>query len=112
MDLPFTLPAWLPWWAALAALLPVLLFALAFLLMPFSVIGVKTRLEAIELRLDEIQMEVRRLSNRLPDMSGVRLADETPPALGRPDPVPIVRPTMPPPIRPASTGRERIEPRL
>lgn len=111
MELPFELPAWLPWWAALAALLPLLLFALAFLLMPFSVIGVKTRLEAIEVRLDEIQAEVRRLSNRLPDLSAARLADEAPPVLGRPDPVPMPRPTMPPPVRPGP-GRERIEPRL
>jgi hypothetical protein len=39
---------------------------LAFLFMPFSVLGVKTRLEVIELRLDEIQQEIRHLALRLP----------------------------------------------
>jgi hypothetical protein len=34
--------------------------------MPFSVLGVKTRLEVIEGRLDEIQQEIRHLALRLP----------------------------------------------
>jgi hypothetical protein len=65
MSLPFTLPDWLPWWVPLAALLPALLYGLVFLLMPFSVIGVKGRLEAIEARLDEIQAELRQPGYRL-----------------------------------------------
>jgi hypothetical protein len=36
-------------------------------LMPFSVFGVKGRLEAIEARLDEIQGEIRSLALRLPE---------------------------------------------
>lgn len=55
-----TLPDWVPWWVPLVLLLPVLLYGLAFLFMPFSVIGLKSRLEAIEARLDEIQNELRR----------------------------------------------------
>ena len=61
------LPDWLPWWVPILVLVPALLFALAFLLMPFSVFGVKGRLEAVEARLDEIQGEIRSLALRLPE---------------------------------------------
>ena len=67
MTLPFTLPDWLPWWVPIVLLVPALLYALAFLFMPFSVIGVKSRLEVIEARLDEIQGEIRHLALRLPE---------------------------------------------
>ena len=59
-----TLPDWVPWWVPLVLLLPALLYGLAFLFMPFSVIGLKTRLEGVESRLDEIQTELRQLSSR------------------------------------------------
>jgi hypothetical protein len=65
MSLPFTLPPWLPWWVPILVLVPAILYALLFLLMPFSVIGVKGRLDVIEARLDEIQGEIRTLSLRL-----------------------------------------------
>ena len=35
--------------------------------MPFSVFGVKARLEAIDERLDELQSDLRALTHRLPD---------------------------------------------
>jgi hypothetical protein len=60
------LPDWLPWWVPLALLVPALLWALSFLFMPFSVFGVKSRLELIEARLDEIQNEIRHVALRLP----------------------------------------------
>ena len=60
------LPDWLPWWVPLVLLLPTLLWALSFLFMPFSVFGVKSRLEVIEARLDEIQNEIRHVALRLP----------------------------------------------
>jgi hypothetical protein len=66
MNMPFALPDWVPWWVPLVLLVPALLYALAFLFMPFSVLGVKTRLEVIEARLDEIQQEIRHLALRLP----------------------------------------------
>jgi hypothetical protein len=66
MNMPFVLPDWVPWWVPLVLLVPTLLYALAFLFMPFSVLGVKTRLEVIEVRLDEIQQEIRHLALRLP----------------------------------------------
>ncbi len=64
---PLTLPDWLPWWMAVAILVPCVLFALAFVLMPFNVFGVKGRLDMIEARLDEIQGEIRALALRLPE---------------------------------------------
>ncbi len=73
MTSPLPLPDWVPWWVHLAILLAVLFAALMFVLMPFSVFGTKSRLEAIEARLDEIQGEIRSLSLRLPEPS---LAEE------------------------------------
>jgi len=66
MNTLITFPDWVPWWVPLVLLVPALLYALAFLFMPFSVLGVKTRLEVIETRLDEIQQEIRHLALRLP----------------------------------------------
>jgi hypothetical protein len=60
------LPDWLPWWVPLVLLVPTLLWALSFLFMPFSVFGVKSRLEVIEARLEEIQSEMRHVALRLP----------------------------------------------
>ena len=57
-------------------LVPLLLYALAFLFMPFSVIGVKGRLDVIEARLDEIQGEIRHLSLRLPEAGRIADYDE------------------------------------
>jgi len=70
MTLPFALPAWVPWWLPFLVFVPGLLYLLAFLLMPFSVFGLKGRLEAVEARLDEIQAEVRHLALRLPEPVG------------------------------------------
>ncbi|MDE2517425.1 MAG: hypothetical protein KGL12_15470, partial [Rhodospirillales bacterium] len=77
MTLPFALPDWLPWWVPILLLVPTLLYALAFLFMPFSVIGVKSRLEAIEARLDEIQGEIRHLALRLPEPARAPEYDES-----------------------------------
>jgi hypothetical protein len=99
MSMP-ALPDWLPWWVPILVLVPALLYALAFLFMPFSVIGVKSRLEVIEARLDEIQGEIRHLALRLPEMSRAADYDEIyapEPTVqsGRPPPV-ISRPPIPP----------------
>ena len=76
MTLPFALPDWLPWWVPIVLLVPLLLYALAFLFMPFSVIGVKGRLDVIEARLDEIQGEIRHLALRLPEVGRAADYDE------------------------------------
>lgn len=67
MTLPFAFPSWAPWWVPLVVLAPALLYGLVFLAMPFSVFGVKARLDILEARLDEIQGEIRSLSLRLPE---------------------------------------------
>ncbi len=76
MDLPFTLPDWLPAWAFLLLAIPALLFVLAFVLMPFSVFGVKARLEAIESQLDAMTEELRNLNFRARGISGRSYADD------------------------------------
>ncbi len=70
-----TIPG-MPAWTGLATLLVILLFALAFLAMPFSVFGVKSRLEAVEAQLDEMHAELRGLSARLADAPRRVVVDE------------------------------------
>jgi hypothetical protein len=99
MTLPFALPDWLPWWVPIVLLVPLLLYALAFLFMPFSVIGLKSRLEVIEARLDEIQGEIRHLSLRLPEAGRIDY-DEVyapePTVQPRAAPRVVARPPIPP----------------
>jgi hypothetical protein len=93
------LPEWLPWWVPLALLVPALLWALSFLFMPFSVFGVKSRLEAIESRLDEIQNEMRHVALRLPATggNGPDYDDVYPPGMQEPHTDRILsRPPIPP----------------
>jgi hypothetical protein len=120
MSLPFTLPPWLPWWVPILVLVPAILYALLFLLMPFSVIGVKGRLDVIEARLDEIQGEIRTLSLRLGEpVRGSYRPDEdaydTNPLPPRPNagvaPAAYSRPPVPPAPDPYSyddRGTERL----
>lgn len=110
MDLPFTLPVWLPWWVPIVLLVPALLYGLAFLFMPFSVIGVKSRLEVVEARLDEVQHEIRQLVLRLP-APGARVTDfeevYSPPGMERRREAPVVtRPPIPPAPRDAQSRGE------
>lgn len=115
MTLPFTLPDWLPWWVPLLLLVPALLYALAFLLMPFSTIGVKGRLDVIEARLDEIQGEIRSLALRLrePGVSDYRGADFEEVYAPKPDDAAARGPTISPrpPIPPAAHELEDRPPR-
>jgi hypothetical protein len=111
MTLPFTLPDWLPWWVPIVLLVPALLYVLAFLFMPFSVIGVKSRLEVIEARLDEIQGEIRHLALRLPEAGRGNDYDE----VYAPEPLEPPRRAQPmatrPPIPPASHELDDEPPR-
>lgn len=101
MTSPIPLPDWLPWWVPILLLLPALLYGLMFLFMPFSLIGVKGRLDAIEARLDEIQGEIRSLALRMPEPLPRAHFDElyAPPppdaAASRAEPV-LSRPPIPP----------------
>ncbi len=124
MTLPFTLPDWLPSWALLLLALPVLLWALAFLLMPFSVFGVKARLEALEAQVDALQDDLRTISMRMSGAlsPGSRSSDafEDVPDFGRlkksrTSLAPEVEEELPPPPRgePVPTPqsvRERLSP--
>lgn len=91
-----TLPG-MPGWTGLAALLVLLLLILAFLTMPFSVFGVKTRLEAMETQLDEMQAELRAMSARLADAPRRVVVDEL---------------DMPPRPVERGAGAGRAEPRI
>jgi hypothetical protein len=108
----------LPEWTGLLALLLLLLVGLAYLLMPFSVFGVKGRLDSLEAQLDDIQNEIRSLALRLPD--GPRRAPaedwvELPGRAARPVEEAPRRsaPPVPPPATWPEDGRGgRAEPRL
>jgi len=122
----------LPEWSGLVVLLLGLLFLAAFLAMPFSVFGLKSRLDAIEAQLDEVQQEIRSLALRLPEPMAARRrpmgaeeAYEEPPP--RPDPAyrddraARMTPPIPPPPSWPEGGRDgggrdgggrRMEPRL
>lgn len=114
------LPGGLPWWASLAILVPVALYGLLLLAMPFSVFGIKGRLDHIEMRLDEIQEEIRGLAFRFPEPS--RQAPVLPPAHSRATPLSNAtlaeqhEPTRPysdsNPRKPMPERGERFEPRL
>jgi hypothetical protein len=101
MTMPFTLPDWMPWWVPIVLLVPAILYGLAFLFMPFSVIGLKGRLETIEARLDEIQGEIRSLVLRMPEPSRALDFDEV---YGQDAPRRTAAQAVParPPIPPAS----------
>ncbi len=58
----------LPAWSGLGVLLVLALFALAWLCMPFSVFGLKSRMEMMEAQLEDIQGEIRALAMRLAEM--------------------------------------------
>lgn len=110
----FTLPDWLPGWAALLIAVPFLLYALLFLLMPFSVFGVKAKLDALEAQIDALQDDLRTLSaarrlapDDVPNFSIIKNRQreevkeaETPRPIAKPSDWPVAKPTG------------RLEPRL
>ncbi len=113
MTIPFTLPDWVPAWVSFALVVVAVLFLLAFLLMPFSVFGLKGRLEGVEARLDEIQREIRSLALRLPEPGRVEYESDGDERRR------WAQPDRPPPIPPRSLGpntpagrRSRSEPRF
>ncbi len=116
MSFPWTLPDWLPWWALTLAIVPALIYLLLLLMMPFGVFGVKDRLAVIELRLDEIQAELRQLPQRLAEpepLETERFAE--PPrraAAWQPEPEPEPEPPPSHPPRRAAERPDRAEPRL
>ncbi|MBX9752913.1 MAG: hypothetical protein K5Q68_25215 [Roseococcus sp.] len=91
-----TLPG-LPEWTGLVALLVLALLALCLLVMPFSVFGVKGRLESIEAQLDDLRGDLRVLAARQPEAR--REVWE-------------VAPTLPEPPPPSPGPSGRAEPRI
>ena len=135
MTLPFAFPDWMPWYLQLIVVVAAILAGLAFLAMPFSVFGLKSRLDTLESRLDDIQSDLRTLTQRLPEPARgpydapaiLRAATATPPRETAPPPPPPIPPTAwdpePPPreirsptlraaARLGDAARERAEPRL
>lgn len=108
----------LPDWTGLVVLLVLGLALLAFLAMPFSVFGVKARLDQIEAQLDEIQTELRAFVLRHEAMPRRRMqTDEDwvePPAAPLRAAEPLrAKPPVPPPAAWAPENRaSRVEPRL
>jgi hypothetical protein len=88
-----TLPG-LPEWTGLVALLVLLLLAICLLVMPFSVFGLKGRLDSIEAQLDDLRADLRLMAARAPETRRDAW-DATPP---------------PPPEPPSPSGR--AEPRI
>jgi hypothetical protein len=116
--LPFTLPDWLPPWAFLLIALPVLLYLLIFLIMPFSVFGVKARLDNIEQQLESLHEELRFLANRNTSRPTRPIEDDdydvpnfTRMKTGRtttPEPQPYYKPIPPAPLTPTSDPRDKL----
>ena len=52
-------PEWVPLWGQLLVLAVGIVFGLAFMMMPFAVFGVKSRLAELSLQLEELQAELR-----------------------------------------------------
>jgi hypothetical protein len=115
MTIPFDFPDWMPGWLQLLVVVVGVLLGLAFLFMPFSVFGVKSRLEGVEARLDEIQGEIRSLALRLPEPGrGAGFDDDS--VVLRAS-APLRDPRATPPIPPAaweteSGVREQLSPTL
>jgi len=103
-----TLPG-LPEWTGLVALLVLLLLALCLLVMPFSVFGVKGRLDSIEAQLDELRAEMRVLAARMPETRRTGWQSTTdidlPQVPVRPD---VLPPEQHPVIQPAGRSEPRI----
>lgn len=106
-----TLPG-LPEWSGLAALCVLLLLAGCLLLMPFSVFGVKGRLDAIEAQLDEMRAEMRAMLARQADPRASRDWAPPPQVDDFVDPVPRADPPPLPPTQPPVHTAGRAEPRI
>ena len=104
------LPDWLPGWAVGLIVAIGALYLLLLLAMPFSVFGLKGRLDEIDVRLDDLHADLQAILRRLPATRGAPLPEDPeeappPPALAPPPPA-----VAPPPRRPAPP--QRREPRL
>ncbi|MFN6953578.1 MAG: hypothetical protein ACK4PG_02150 [Acetobacteraceae bacterium] len=103
----------LPEWSGVVVLALLAVVALAYLLMPFSVFGLKGRLDRMEAQLEELTGELRTLSQRLALGPRAAAEDFTPhPAAPPPAPRDVPPPSRIAPIPPPPVRGERAEPRL
>ena len=96
------LPDWLPGWAAGLFIAIVALYALLLLAMPFSVFGLKGRLDEFDARLDDLHADIQAILRRLPATRGEPIPEDAP------------EPAAPPATSQRRTGQPplRREPRL
>ena len=108
-----TIPG-LPSWVGLVILLAIGVSVLAFLAMPYSVFGVKSRLEAVEAELADLRSEIRALLRQPGPAARAPVEEDyvAPPRRAAPcmAPEPSFAPPVPPPA--ARPVRGRAEPRL
>ncbi|MBB2204981.1 hypothetical protein [Gluconacetobacter takamatsuzukensis] len=96
--MPFPFSDWMPWWLQLALLILGMLFLFLWMLVPFAVFGVKGRLDALALQIEDLQAELRVLA--------VQPEDRVPVSAPAPRPAPAAAPVVepvapaPPPARP------------
>jgi hypothetical protein len=122
MNAFLSLPDWAPGWLGPVLMILGALFALAFLLMPFTVFSLKSRLDQIEMKLDELHAEFQSMTVAEP-----RTVRAPPPAWPEPaaesdrypvhPPIPpmvprgaAVRPPEPPPEPRRDPYRDQLRP--
>ncbi len=104
----------LPSWSGTLVLALLAIVALAYLLMPFSVFGLKGRLDRMEAQLEELTGELRTLSQRLAMGARATPAEEFTPHPAAPLAAPrdVSPPARTAPVPPPPMRGERAEPRL
>lgn len=108
----------MPSWVGFVLLLAIFVSALALLAMPYSVFGVKSRLDAIEAEISDLRAEIRALVRQPPPVATPARAVEedwvAPPSRAQrpPEEPRMAPPVLPPPARAERPSRGRSEPRL
>lgn len=108
----------LPAWVGFVLLVAVAISVLSLLAMPYSVFGVKSRLEAIEAEIADLRTEVRALIGQAAGAAPpARVTEEVwvpPPsrAARQAEDPRLTPPVPPPPARAERAARGRAEPRL
>jgi hypothetical protein len=108
----------LPSWVGFVLLLAIAISVLSLLAMPYSVFGVKSRLEAIEAEIADLRVEIRAILSQAPAAAPPARASEEiwvppPSRAAAPTEEPrLTAPVPPPAARADRPGRGRAEPRL
>ncbi len=105
-----SLPDWAPAWLGPVLVILGALFALAFLLMPFTVFSLKSRLDQIEEKLDELLSALHAVSPAPPPLTRYDAPVPQRPASYAP-PVPAPQPSAAYPVKPPLAPRGVDAPR-